>query len=60
MKILQALKKAADYLEKNTNQSPQESKIEAVSIFVKILNIKKSILYSNYESDVSFWRCSGF
>ena len=53
MKILQALKKAADYLEKNTNQSPQESKIEAVSIFVKILNIKKSTLYSSYDKDIS-------
>jgi hypothetical protein len=46
MTLLQAIKKAAHFLEKNTDLSKEECKIEADYIFMHILKICKSKLYT--------------
>ena len=49
MKILQALKKSANFVEQFTNQSQSESKIEAENIFMFVLQVKRSKLYEQFK-----------
>ena len=53
MMLMQAIKKAAYFLEKNTGQSKEESKIEADYIFTHILRICKSKLYTQLNEEIS-------
>ncbi len=49
MKISEVLKKSIKFLEFNTNQSHEESMIEADSILTRVLDIDKAALYKNYD-----------
>ena len=52
MKILECLKKSENFLKINTNQSREESNIEASSILTEVLNLNKATLYKNYDYKV--------
>ena len=53
MNILQALNKSVSFVEKVTNQSRIESKIEAEHIFMYVLQIDKNKLYEKYNAYLS-------
>ena len=53
MNVLQALSKSANFVEKITNQSKIESKIEAEHIFMFVLEINKTKLYEQYQISLS-------
>ena len=53
MKILQALKKSANFVEQFTNQSQSESKIEAENIFMFVLQVKRSKLYEQFNNTLT-------
>ena len=53
MKLMQAIKKAAHFLEKNTDLSKEECKIEADYIFMHVLKICKSKLYTILDGKIS-------
>ena len=50
MNILQALKKSINFVEKVTNQSQSESKIEAEHIFMFVLQVNRSKLYEQFSN----------
>ena len=50
MNVLQALKKSTNFVEKFTNQSKLESKIEAEHIFMFVLEVNRSKLYEQFNS----------
>ena len=52
MKIIEVLKKSASFLELNTQQSLQESKIEANSILMQVLSLDNVSLYKNYNHTI--------
>ena len=52
MKILECLKKSENFLKINTNQSREESNIEASSILTEVLNLNKATLYKNYDHKI--------
>ena len=52
MRISELLKKSVSFLELNTNQSLEESKIEADSILMQVLNLNKVTLYKNYDHKI--------
>ena len=47
MKIINTVNSAAKFIQVHTNQSYQESKIEAEEIFMHVLGINKSKIYTN-------------
>ncbi len=49
MRISELLKKSVSFLELNTSQSSEESKIEAHSILMQVLNLNKTALYKRYD-----------
>ena len=53
MNILQALKKSTDFVERVTNQSQLESKIEAEHIFMFVLKINRPKLYGKLNSTLT-------
>ena len=53
MNILQTLNKSVSFVEKATNQSKIESKIEAEYIFMYVLKIDKKKLYEQYNAYLS-------
>ena len=53
MTLLQAIKKAKQFLEKNTGLSKEECKIEADYIFMHILKTCKSKLYTILDGKIS-------
>ena len=53
MKLMQAIKKAAHFIEKNTRLSKEECKIEADYIFMHVLKICKSKLYTILDGKIS-------
>jgi len=53
MTLMQAIKKAAHFLEKNTDLSKEECKIEADYIFMHVLKICKSKLYTILDGKIS-------
>ena len=53
MNILQTLNKSVSFVEKVTNQSKIESKIEAEHIFMYVLQIDKKKLYEQYNTYLS-------
>ena len=53
MKLMQAIKKAAHFLEKNTGLAKEECKIETDYIFMHILKICKSKLYTMLDEKIS-------
>ena len=53
MNILQTLNKSVSFVEKITNQSKIESKIEAEHIFMYVLQIDKNKLYEQYNTYLS-------
>ena len=53
MNILQTLNKSVSFVEKITNQSKIESKIEAEHIFMYVLQIDKKKLYEQYNTYLS-------
>ena len=52
MRISELLKKSVSFLELNTSQSPEESKIEAHSILMQVLNLNKTALYKIYDHKI--------
>ena len=52
MKILECLKKSISFLKTHTNQSIEESNIEANSILIEVLNLNKATLYKNYDHKI--------
>jgi len=52
MKILECLKKSISFLKIHTNQSIEESNIEANSILIEVLNLNKATLYKNYDHKI--------
>ena len=54
MNILQALNKCVRFIEKATNQSKIESKIEAEHIFMYVLQIDKKKLYEKYNTSLTY------
>ena len=50
MNILQTLNKSVSFVEKATNQSKVESKIEAEYILMYVLKIDKKKLYERYNA----------
>ena len=52
MRISESLKKSVSFLELNTSQSPEESKIEAHSILMQVLNLNKTALYKIYDHKI--------
>ena len=52
MKILECLKKSISFLKIHTNQSIEESNIEANSILIEVLNLNKATLYKNYDHEI--------
>tara|TARA_B100001057_G_scaffold218821_1_gene219012 strand:+ start:1862 stop:2728 length:867 start_codon:yes stop_codon:yes gene_type:complete len=52
MKILECLKKSISFLKLHTNQSIEESNIEANSILIEVLNLNKATLYKNYDHKI--------
>ena len=53
MNILQALKKSTNFVEQVTNQSLEESQIEAEHIFMFGLQVNRSKLYEQFNSNLS-------
>ena len=53
MNILQALKKSTNFVEQVTNQSLEESQIEAEHIFMFVLQVNRSKLYEQFNSNLS-------
>ena len=53
MRISELLKKSISFLELNTSQSLEESKIEAHSILMQVLNLNKTALYENYNHTIN-------
>ena len=53
MNLMQAIRKAANFLEKNTCQSKEECKIESDFIFTHFLKISKSKLYTELDNKIS-------
>ena len=53
MRISELLKKSISFLELNTSQSLEESKIEAHSILMQVLNLNKTALYENYNHKIN-------
>ena len=53
MRISELLKKSTSFLELNTSQSLEESKIEAHSILMQVLNLNKTALYENYNHKIN-------
>ena len=47
MKIIKAIKDATIFLELHTNQSSQQCKIEAEEIFMFVLRVNKSRMYTS-------------
>ena len=54
MNILQALNKCVRFIEKATNQSKIESKIEAEHIFMYVMQIDKKKLYEKYNTSLTY------
>ena len=54
MNILQTLNKSVSFVEKATNQSKIESKIEAEHIFMYVLQIDKKKLYEKYNTSLTY------
>ena len=53
MNLMQAIKKAAYFLEQNTGQSKEECKIEVDYIFMHVLSTNKSKLYAELDNEIS-------
>jgi len=53
MRISELLKKSVSFLEHNTHQSLEESKIEAHSILMQVLNLNKATLYTKYNHKIT-------
>ena len=53
MKILKALKKSTNIVEKFTNQSQSESKIEVEYIFMYVLNVTRPKLYEQFNNTLT-------
>ena len=53
MNVLQALKKSTNFVERFTNQSQSESKIEAEHIFMFVLNVNRPKLYEQFNNTLS-------
>ncbi len=53
MNVLQALKKSTNFVERFTNQSLSESKIEAEHIFMFVLKVSRPKLYEQFNSTLT-------
>ena len=53
MKTVHIVKSAAKFIQLHTNQSYQESKIEAEEIFMHVLGINKPKIYSNISISIT-------